>query len=109
MKNTKTLNAIISVLEDKKDALESLKESVESERDKKQEAYDNKSEKWQDSEKGEEAYDAIEKLDEEIRRPDRKLPDIRKIRRCFKVCGDRQDAAGGQGRRARGRQRRGYM
>ena len=64
--NYKKLNAIISKLESAKSALEEMLEEMESALEKKRDSFDSKSEKWQESETGCKAYDAIETLESEI-------------------------------------------
>lgn len=66
MKNTKQISSTISRLENEREKLEKIKASASADLEKKQRSYDSKNEKWQESDKGQEAYDAISKLEGEI-------------------------------------------
>ncbi len=57
MKSNKTVEKLISQIEDAKIYFEELQGT-------KQESFDNKSEKWQEGEKGEEAQQEIDSLEE---------------------------------------------
>jgi len=66
MKNLKQMQSLLSKMEDIKEAFERLVKKEETGVESLQDSYDNKSEKWQESEKGDEMYQKIEKWNDEI-------------------------------------------
>jgi hypothetical protein len=61
-----TIKHVTRLLNESEESLNTLTTFIEGERDKAQDSYDEKSEKWQESEAGEKAKEAIDQMNEWI-------------------------------------------